>query len=174
MLVVKCVVVSAFDWLENRLKVCIYDKRSLIGVAELPKFDVGLLTVRSRKHVQHRHKVLAGAEFLVAFESTLKSEVSETAGTNILTVFMFCYITDKTGKVGDGSVMLIPVEQICFSIVIFFTVEQQAPTFALVIGKRIDICFNLKSVFVKMYVLRCNGVWKIGELIAFKHFIRVK
>ena len=25
-----------------------------------------------------------------------------------------------------------------------------------------------------MDVLRCNGVWKIGKLIAFKHFISVK
>ena len=45
MLVVTSVFVSTLDWLKNRLEISIYDKRRLVGVAELFEFYVGLLSV---------------------------------------------------------------------------------------------------------------------------------
>ena len=45
MLVVTSVFVTALDGLEYRLKVCIYDEQSLVCVAELSEFNVGLHSV---------------------------------------------------------------------------------------------------------------------------------
>ena len=92
MLVVKSVFVLALNWLENRLKVRIYYKRSLVRVTELSELNVGLFSVWSRKLVQHRHKVLAGAKPLMVGKGLFGVKASKASSAYIFTFFMLCYI----------------------------------------------------------------------------------
>ena len=92
MLIVKSVFVLTLNWLENRLKVRIYDKRSFVRVAKLPEFNVGLLSVWSRKHVQHRHKVLAGAKTLMFNKGLFGVKASKTSAAYIFAILMLRYI----------------------------------------------------------------------------------
>ena len=98
MLVVKSIFVSAVDWLEYRLKVCIYDERSLVRVPELPEFNVGLLSVGSWKHVQHRHNVLVGAKMLMFCKGLVGVKPSKESSAYIFAMLKLRYIKYKTEK----------------------------------------------------------------------------
>ena len=92
MLVVKCVFVLALNWLENLFKVRIYDELSLVRVAELPEIYVNLFSVWSRKHVQHRHIVLAGAKTLMFGKGLFVVKTSKASSAYIFKFFMLCDI----------------------------------------------------------------------------------
>ena len=92
MLVVKSVFVSALDWFKNRLEINIYNERRLVGVAKLSEFYVRLLSVWSRKHMQHRHKVLAGAKTLMFGKGLFVVKASKVSSAYIFAMLMLRYI----------------------------------------------------------------------------------
>ena len=100
-------------------------------------------------------------------EVVLIREVAEAPKTEELAMFMLCYVEDYAVDVANPSVVLLPVEQIYLTRVVFAPTDiDRNSRSALIVIEREDIDLQGQQLFQLRNLLWLERVWNVVQMLS--------